>query len=154
MTVQLPRELVELLADPESLKALATVDESGTPHVVVNNSLHLAEDGNILLLELHETSRTNHNLVRAIWFEQKVSIAVTGAGQKSYQIKGRPIRVHVTGPLYQKHYRELRRHLGDVDLSGVWVIEPLEVINEHFLSRQREEEKKHPFFRHLDRLSN
>jgi hypothetical protein len=153
MAAQLSKEQTALIADRETLKLLATTDESGTPHVVVKQSIHLAEDGNIHYLELLESSRTNHNLVRAIWFDRKVSIAIKGAGKQSFQIKGRPVEVHVTGPLFEKHYVEVRSLLGDVDLAGVWVIEPEEVIDENPEIRRRDEEARRPFFRHLDRLA-
>jgi predicted pyridoxine 5'-phosphate oxidase superfamily flavin-nucleotide-binding protein len=153
MPIQLSQEVVSLINDKGAFKALATVDESGTPNVVQNDSIYVAENGNIHYLELLETSRTNHNLVRAIWFDRKVSIVVSGADQKSFQIKGKAIEVHITGPLYEKHYVEIRQRLGDVDLSGVWVIQPEEVIDENFTNRKNEEETKRPFFRHLDRLA-
>lgn len=152
MSVQLSDELVSLLHDRETIKLLATTDESGTPHVVAKDSIHISEDGTIHYLEHLESSRTNHNLVRAIWFDRRVSIVIIGTHQ-SFQIKGRPLEVHITGPLFQKHYAEVRHRLGDVDLSGVWVIEPLEVINENPEIRRQEEEKRRPFFRHLDRLA-
>jgi hypothetical protein len=154
MAVQFTQEQASLLADRESLKVLTTVDhQSGTPHAVIKQSIHLADDGNIHYLELLESSRTNHNLVNAIWFDRTVSILVKGPGQQSFQIKGRPVRVHITGPLFEKHYVEIRDHLGDVDLSGVWVIEPEVVIDENFWNRKDHEESNRPFFRHLDRLA-
>ncbi len=153
MGVTLPQELISLLQEPDTIKLLATTDESGDPHVVIKQSIHLAEEGNIHYLELLESSRTNHNLVRAIWFDRKVSIAIKGPNQQSFQIKGKPVEVHITGPLFQKHYEEIRQRLGDVDLAGVWVIEPEEVIDENPEVRIKEEEAKRPFFRHLDRLA-
>lgn len=153
MSVQLTEEQIALLNDRDSHKVLATVDESGNPHVVFKQSIHVAEDGNIHYLELLESSRTNHNLVRAIWFDRKVSIVVKGGDKQSFQIKGEPLEVHVTGPLFEKHYVEIQERLGDVDLAGVWVIAPQEVINENFWLRKVDEEAKHPLFLHLDRIA-
>ena len=68
------------------------------------------------------------------------------------QIKGRPVKTHITGPLYQRHYQRVREKLGDVDLAAVWVIEPDEVIDQSFDVRRRREEALHPDFAHLDRL--
>lgn len=153
MGAQFSQEQVALFNDLQTHKVLATNDESGNPHVVFKQSIHVADDGNIHFLELLESSRSNHNLVRAIWFDRKVSIAVKGAEKQSFQVKGRPIEVHISGPLFQKHYEEIQQRLGDVDLAGVWVIEPLEVINETFRIRKADEEAKHPLFRHLDRLA-
>jgi hypothetical protein len=153
MAAQLSQEQIAILNDQQTQKVLATVDENGVPHVVFKQSIHVAEDGNIHYLELLESSRSNHNLVRAIWFDRKVSIVVKGADKQSFQIKGQPIEVHVTGPLFEQHYSGIRHKLGDVDLAGVWVIEPQEVIDENFQIRKAEEEAKHPLFRHLDRLA-
>ena len=153
MGIQLSDEVISLLNDLNSNKALATVDETGTPNVVHSDSIHVDDDGNINYLEILETSRTKHNLVRSIWFDRTVSVVVSGADSKSFQIKGIPITVHITGPIFQKHYLDIRKRLGDVDLTGVWVIEPHEVIDENIINRKNEEEAKRPFFRHLDRLA-
>lgn len=154
MAVALQEELIDLLRNPETIKVLATIDEFGFPHAVVKQSLQLGEDGNLLYLELLESSRTNRNLVRSIWFGKNVAIAVKGALGGSYQIKGRPVKAHITGELFKTHYLAIRERLGDVDLAAVWVIEPVEVINESLSVRLAEEQLKHPLFNHLDRLAN
>jgi hypothetical protein len=153
MATQLSQEQTALFNNRETHKVLATVDGNGNPHVVFKQSIHVAEDGNIHYLELLESSHTNHNLVGAIWFDRKVSVVVKGADKQSFQVKGIPVEVHIAGPLFQKHYVDVRQRLGDVDLAGVWVIEPQEVINENFWIRKEDEEVKHPLFRHLDRIA-
>ncbi|NTU52734.1 MAG: hypothetical protein HGA97_03340 [Chlorobiaceae bacterium] len=152
MNIQLSEELISLFNDATAFKALATIDGESTPNVVTGRLFRISEEGNILYLEHLESSRTNHNLVGALWFERQVSIAVQGRRGENYQIKGRPVKVHITGTLFQKYYIESRAILGEVDLSGVWVIEPTEVIDESPLKRQAEEEQARPFFRHLDRF--
>jgi len=132
---------------------LATLDADGFPHAVVKQSLQPGEDGAIIYLELLESSRTNKNLVRSLWFNQKVAISLKGKDGRSYQIKGAPVKAHITGPLFQEHYTAVREKLGDVDLAAVWVIEPEEIIDETFGTRKAEEEAAHPFFSHLDRLA-
>ena len=153
MAAHLSKEIIDLFADAESTKVLATLDENGIPHVVVKQSLQVGDDGNLLYLELLESSRTNKNLVRSIWFDRMVSVAVSGKGGESYQIKGRPVKTHITGPVFQRHYQAIRERLGDVDLAAVWVIEPDEILDETFVARKAEEERKHPLFTHLDRLA-
>jgi uncharacterized protein len=143
----------ELFAHPDSTKVLATVDEHGIPHVVVKQSLQVDESGNLLFLELLESSRTNRNLVRSIWYDRTVAVSIQGLSGASYQIKGKPVKAHITGPVFLKHYQEVRERLGDVELAAVWVIEPEEVTDESFAVRQAEEAEKHPLFRHLDRLA-
>jgi uncharacterized protein len=151
MAVAIPQEVIELFDDPQSTKVLATIDDRGFPHLVVKQSLRL-EGGELLYLELLESSTTNRNMVRSIWFDQKVSVSIRGRSEGSYQIKGRPVRTHIAGPVFRKHYEAVRKELGDVDLAAVWVIVPEQVINQDFTVRKDEEEAKHPFFNHLDRL--
>ncbi len=152
MAEQLNGEVTRLLQDESTVKVLTTVDEHGAPHSVVKGSLTLDDDGNLIVLELLESSRTNRNLVRSIWYDRKVSVLLKGTGTVSYQIKGVPVKAHVAGPVFQKHYVAIRKRLGDVDLSTVWVIKPEEVINESPSVRRDEEQAKHPVFIHLDRL--
>ncbi|TAN48900.1 MAG: pyridoxamine 5'-phosphate oxidase family protein [Rhodospirillales bacterium] len=153
MSVRLTSELADFVNDKSTTKILATVNGDGSPHAVVKHSLHVGDDGNIHVLELLESSNTNRNLVRSIWFGSKVAIALLGKDGRSIQIKGQPVKNHITGPLFQAHYQRIREQLGDVDLSSVWVIEPHEVIDQSFAKRKAEEEAKHPFFTHLDRLA-
>lgn len=153
MAAQLTTEIIDLFTDAESTKILATLDGDGFPHAVVKQSLQVGDDGNLLYLELLESSRTNRNLVRSIWFDQKVAVTVTGRGGQSYQIKGKPVKTHITGPVFQQYYTAIRERLGDVDLAAVWVIEPEEIVEETFAVRRADEERKHPFFNHLDRLA-
>ncbi len=153
MAIELTKEIIDLLAEDDTTKVLATLDENGFPHAVVKQSLQPGEDGTILYLELLESSRTNKNLVRSIWYDRGVAITLKGKDGRSWQIKGKPVKTHITGPLFQEHYTAVRQRFGDVDLAAVWVIEPEEIINETFAVRKEEEDRKHPFFTHLDRLA-
>ncbi len=153
MTATLTPEIIGLLNDPATTKVLTTVDANGAPHAVVKHSLHAGEDGTIHYLELLESSATNRNLVRGIWFDGKVSIALVAKDGRSVQIKGRPVKNHIAGPLFQRHYQRVRAELGDVGLAGIWVLEPDQVIDQSFAARQAEEEARHPTFIHLDRIA-
>lgn len=151
MTTPLSQEVIALLNDDSTIKVLATVDAAGTPHAVVKDSLHVA-DGEIRLLELLESSTTGRNLVRSIWFDQPLAIALRGRDGQRIQIKGKAVRNHIAGPLYQQHYRELRAQQGDVELAGVWVIEPHSITDQRLNVRRAEEDAAHPNFIHLDRI--
>ncbi|HWR00684.1 MAG TPA: hypothetical protein VN371_02390 [Chlorobaculum sp.] len=153
MSALLSPELISIINDPGSFKALATVDDSGIPHVVVDHSIYVGENGNIYYLELLESSRSNHNLVGSIWFDRKVSIGVKGEDDRKFQIQGFPVKVHISGPLFLKHYVELRQKLGDVDLTGVWEFKAIEVTDESLKTLQHDEETNRPIFRHLDRFA-
>lgn len=153
MAVQLIKEIIDLLDNKETTKVLSTLDADGFPHAAVKQSLQSGKNGTILYLEFLESSRTNKNLVRSIWFNKKVAIALRGQQGQSYQIKGTPVKTHITGPLFQEHYAAVREKHGDVDLAAVWEIEPEEIIDEAFATRRAEEEAAHPLFLHLDRLA-
>ena len=152
MAVQLEEEVVNLFKDNAAIKILATVDEQGTPHAVIKQTLHINDDGKLVYLEILESSRTNKHLLRSLWFNRKVSVAIHNQGI-SYQIIGKPVNAIISGPVFQKYYSDIRKKLGDVDLATVWVIEPEEVHNQAFSVRNEQEKAAHPIFIHLDRIA-
>ena len=147
------KEIIDLLVDNATVKVLATVDELGFPHAVGGVALHAGENGNLLYLEHVESSLTNKNLTRSIWFNGNVAIALSNGSGTSIQIKGKPVKNHITGPLFLKYYREIRQEQGNVNLAAVWEIEPEQIIDENRELRVVDEEKEHPFFTHLDRIA-
>ncbi|NTV82304.1 MAG: hypothetical protein HGA14_00065 [Chlorobaculum sp.] len=127
---KLPEELVELLNDPASGKVVGSTDEDGTPHLVTKGSLTTLDGETIVFAEGFESSQSNRNLIRSIWFNQKVSINVT-RGTTSYQIKGRPYKYLITGRIFRTMIDRARQRRGpEADIAGVWVIAPEEVRNE------------------------
>lgn len=153
MSAILSAEVIELINDPETTKVLATIDGEGRPHVVVRNSLHVGDDGGIHLLELLETSATGRNLLGSLWFDRKVAIGLEGKDGRHVQIKGRPVKSLVSGPIYLRHYLQVRERLGDVDLAAVWIIEADEVRDENFATHKARQDAERPTFIHLDRLA-
>jgi predicted pyridoxine 5'-phosphate oxidase superfamily flavin-nucleotide-binding protein len=128
MSATLDPEIIALLEDRQTLKVLATVDDDGIPHAVVKEALLCNQDGNLQVLELIEASQSNHNLLRSLWFDKPVAVLIKGQDGRSFQIKGVPIKAHLSGPVFQKYYSEVRGRLGDVDLAAVWIIRPDVVI--------------------------
>ncbi len=153
MAVDITEKLAALLGKADTVKILVTTDEEGAPHAVVKDSLRLDEQHRLIYLELLESSRTNKNMVRSIWFNRAVAVAVAGANGESYQIKGKPVKAIVSGPLFRKYYQQIREQCDDADLAAVWVIEPENIIDQSFPVRRRQEEASHPYFKHLDRLA-
>jgi predicted pyridoxine 5'-phosphate oxidase superfamily flavin-nucleotide-binding protein len=151
--IDLPRELKELLHSAASVKVLGTVASDGSPHVVLRDSIRLLDDGNIAFAEELDSSITSKNMVRAIWFDKIVTITL-GEGEKQYQIKGRPFKCLITGPLFKEFLLSEREKTdGDADIQAVWLITPIEVIHESRKARKEGEMKKDPFYNvHLDRL--
>jgi hypothetical protein len=150
MSVVLSQDVIDLVNDPATIKVLATVDGDGVPHAVVEDSLYVAPDGTLHYLEPIESSTTNRNLVYGIWFDRVVAIVLIGADGRRVQIKGRPVKNHITGPLFLEHYRRVR---DTGDLAGVWAIAPEQVIDQDLATRRRAESAQHPTFIHLDRLA-
>jgi hypothetical protein len=153
MAVKLEKEILELLESKESVKALATLGSEGEPYVIFSDLIYPYEDGRIIYLELLESSNTNNNLVRSIWFNKGLSLNIKAKDGRSHQIKGKVAKSIVAGKVFKKYYKDVREKLGDVDLSAVWVIEPEGVTNETFKDRKLYEETRHPFFKHLDRIA-
>jgi hypothetical protein len=153
MSAILDPEVIDLLHDPSTTKVLATVDRDGRPHAVVRDSLHHGGDGTLHLLELLESSTTSRNLLASLWFDRKVAISLHGTDGRSVQIKGRPVKTHISGALFQHHYVKVRETLGDVDLAAVWEIVPEEVRDESFASRKARQDIDRPHLIHLDRIT-
>jgi hypothetical protein len=151
---KLPKKVVNLINDPESIKVIATADEEGNPHIAFKDNLTVLDDGNLAFGEEFEGSQTNVNLVRSIWFKKDVELTVRDKNGTTFQIKGKPYRFVHAGPLFKKFYLAEREKRGpDSELAGIWIITPEEVRDETYEVRKKEEDEKHPFFRHFDRSS-
>lgn len=148
---KLENEIIGLFNDPSSIKVLSAVDEDGTPHTVFKGSLTALEDGLIAYAEVLESSQTNQNMVRSIWFDKKVSIAIRKDGT-SYHIKGKPVKCLTLGPLFKRFLQRAKERRGpDADIQSIWLIAPEEVKNESTAVRIKEEEERRPFLnKHLD----
>ncbi len=151
---KLPEELVNLLKDFEAVKVVSTLNADGSPHTVAKGSLTTLDEENIYFNEGLDTYQNNKNLVRSIWFNKPIAINVT-KGPISYQIKGKPYKCLITGPIFKQFLLKARERRGpDADIAAVWIIIPEEIRNESPAIRRNEEEAKRPYFnRHLDRES-
>lgn len=152
MTIQLSDTARGLIADPSAFKALTTVSADGIPHSTIGEWLFVDEDGRLLVLELNERSQTTKNLVHSIWYARSVSILLRGSNGTSIQVRGTPVKAHISGPFFQQHYVAIREQYGDVDLAAVWVIDPVEELDQ---SREHEldQARRLDGFTHLDRLA-
>ncbi len=153
MTVELNETLHALLAPGASVKVLAASSEDGTPHVVFDDSIHLDADGRIVFLELVEHSRTNRSLLRALWFNRSVSVGLLAPDGRSFQIRGKPYRAVISGPVFEAYYRQVTAGREDTDLSTVWLIEPESWTEETYAVRRETEEKGRLPLIHLDRIA-
>ena len=153
MAVKLTEEVLSLLNDPATIKVLATTDPHGEPHAVLKGSLHADSEGNIVNLELLESSKSNSNLVHSLWFNRKVAVTLFASDGTSFEITGTPKRCVISGPLFEKYYRQAQERNKNNDLGAVWLIEPTGIRNETYKVRLAEETVAHPLFLHLDRIA-
>ncbi len=152
--VKLPKEALDIISEAGSIKVLTTCDEEGNPHAAFKDDLTVLDDGNLAFGEEFEGSQTNVNLVRSIWFDKHVELTVRDRKGTTFQIIGKPYRYAHAGALFKKFYLAERAKRGDdSELAGVWIIVPEQVRNETYEVRKKEEDEKHPFFRHFDRSS-
>lgn len=153
MGIKLEDKLVEIINSKTTLNALATVDKDGVPHVTYKGSFHIRENGFLEFYEIIETSVTNRNLTTSIWFDKVVAVNFLSENKESFQVKAKVKKAIISGQEFKKVYEALRERFGDVDVSTVWVLEPIEVREETFAKRRVLEEDAHPLLRHLDRLT-
>ena len=151
MSVILPKEVIRLLKSKDTKKVLATVDKNGIPNVAFKDSVDVNEDGNIEVTEFLETSRTNKNLTYSLWFDKTVAVSVWDETGAAYELKGIPVKVHISGPLFEQKYKEDLAIDPINDISGVWVIKPTEVRNQTYAERKKEQDEKYPIIGHLDK---
>jgi hypothetical protein len=151
---KLPQELIDLIADPASLKIVATTNADGIPHVVAKGSLTTLDGETIAFQEGHDLNTSNKNLVHSIWKDKQVAINIT-KGPVSYQIKGKPYKCLISGPIHKQFVERARKRGGpDADIANVWIISPDEVINESPAARRIALTAERPILvNHLDRES-
>jgi hypothetical protein len=147
----LTRDVLRCLGDERTIKIVAAADEEGVPHPTVKQSLR-AEDGYLVYLDFIESSRANRCMTGALWFERKVSVLLLTFDGRSFRIKARPFRAVTSTKRFEAYYREAKEKYG-LDLAAAWMLEPLEINEGTLQKRVEEEERRRPYFQHLDRLA-
>ncbi|MDR1872413.1 MAG: hypothetical protein LBS60_10945 [Deltaproteobacteria bacterium] len=145
-------EIVLALSDPLTVKVLGTIGSAGEPRLAVKSSIRLAQNGVLTYDELIETSRTNANMVRALWFNHKVAVSLIAPNARAWLLSGRPDQVLIAGRKFQERYQLVRQKNPESGLAAVWfiVIEDLEETT--LTTRRAKEEAERPLLIHLDRL--
>jgi hypothetical protein len=145
------QELSRLLQDPRVDSALSTVGETGIPTVVLGAEFFVTDGGTLLYREALESSTTALNLTRSLWFDRPVAFSVR-AGDVRLHGRGLPVQAHITGDIFQAHYRDVRARDPLADLATVWEIRIDSIEDTSPQLQRRQEDERRPFFRHLDRL--
>lgn len=149
--MKIDKKYIQLINDPSAVKILSTVSKSGSPHVVVKQSIHY-EDGKIVYLERLEGSKTNKHMTYSLWFNKIVAINVLSKDKLSIQIKGVPVKMLVAGSVFEKYYTSINEK-DSGDLAAVYYINIEEVIDESYETREQEHTKEFPLYMHIDRLA-
>jgi hypothetical protein len=153
VTTPLDLSLRALLAEPGAIRVLATAGPDGEPHAVLTPAVEVDPAGRLLYLEHLEASRTQRDLVAALWFERPVVLLVADRDGATWRIRGRVRKAHVAGPTFRARYERLRAEQPGTDLAAVWEIEPQEISDESPATLRRRQDAERPFFKHLDRLA-
>jgi hypothetical protein len=152
MSTIIDADVRQLLDDPATRAVLATVDEDGVPHLEEKRTVHLDAEGQFLVAEEGEYSRTNLNLVRSLWFDRKAVLHLLGT-KRRFEVVLRPYKVHISGPVFESYYCQALKEPGGNGLSGVWILRPESVTEETTEVRvNRENEGRLPLV-HLDRIA-
>ena len=120
--VAIPQNVLDLMADKASSKALVTVSSSGQPHAVVCGSIFAGPDGKVGVGEIL-MKRTKENLAA----NGKAAMLIT-AGPNSFElVLKNPVRAD-SGPVFDT----LKENLAKMNLPcfAVWTFDVAEVWNE------------------------
>ena len=140
-----------ILNENDAKKVLVTLNPDGTPHAVFKSSMHYDHKRKVIIyLEYIESSKTNRNMVHALWNDLSIYCLVSTKNGKSIQIVGKPYWVVISGSEFQYYYAMADR-VG-LDLSAVWFIHPVSSRIETMETRIQEEINEHPMLIHLDKL--
>ncbi|WP_018607261.1 hypothetical protein [Uliginosibacterium gangwonense] len=153
MAPEFKQDFFSALHGPDSVKLIATTDETGTPHLEEVPSLTFDANGYIVLLEENEYSHTNRNLVGSLWFNRKLSIYVRNGATHQFQAIAKPYKVFITGPVFEEHYRAIRAKRPNAKLSAVWLLEVVHITDENFKTRQAHEDLGRLALIHLDQIA-
>ncbi len=92
---KMPKQVMDLINDPEAVKFMATVDDEGKPNCALIASLSAASEDILIFAELM-MNKTKKNLIS----NKKVAATVYKAPWSSYQVKGTFEGFQRSGPLY------------------------------------------------------
>jgi len=130
--MDLPDEAMRLLNDRTATTTLATTALDGTISLVSIRGVK-APEANIIVLAQPGRAQIDQELMRHIENSSLVSIlcvSTSGEREIAYQVICSVIEFQTAGPLYEKFLDELR--VRTVDLKGVWVLEPADVLERFF----------------------
>ena len=91
----IPDRILDILAEPRSIKMVGTVDNNGVPNVIVISTLSVLNSETIAFADIC-LGKTRRNLQQ----NGKVTVAVIGVEKEAYQIECRFVHFEDRTPLF------------------------------------------------------
>lgn len=124
MTKEIPKVVMDLINDPQSIKILST-SSGDMLHSVPLGSLSAPSSDSIVFGKIL-VNETHANLEKALKSHGFVSVLAV-RGKEAYQVRCRPKAFSTDGPVFQAMRGKLS---AGTPLHGVWLLEPIEIINQ------------------------
>ncbi|MGZ4922453.1 MAG: hypothetical protein ACXV5H_00590 [Halobacteriota archaeon] len=127
--MELPNLIINLLKDGETEKTLVTVAADGKTNLTNIKAIKLPKPSVIVLAQV-AAKQLNKELFAHMDNGRLVSILCVSMKEEqrtAFQIVCRVREFQTSGPLYEKFLDDLRARY--VDLDGVWVLEPIDIVN-------------------------
>jgi len=120
---KMPKEVIEMLKDPQASKVLATCDDAGKLNVVPKGTLTAVDEETMAFADIFG-DKTNVNLKAT----QKAAVAVfkLELPPVGYQVKGTFQGFQTSGPLFDSFARRIKELL-KLDIKAVGVMSVDEV---------------------------
>ena len=109
----IPDGVLDILAEPRSIKMAGTVDNNGVPNVVVISTLSVLNPETIAFADIR-LGKTRRNLRQ----NGKLTIAVIGGGKEACQIECRFVHFEDRTPLFYR-WRNLLWDRMQMEIKGV-----------------------------------
>ena len=129
--VSIPKDVVEVLNAPDSVKILATADEKGMPNAVPVYSIVPVSDDTIAFAEIF-IIHTKQNLEK----NKNANVTVYKAPATAYQLKGTFDGFQTSGPIFDNFAKKMAER--KMPIKSVGLIK----INEVFAASQGQGSKK------------
>jgi hypothetical protein len=127
--MDLPDIVIGLLNDSDTEKTLVTVAADGKTSLTNVKAIKVPKSSIIVLAQV-EAKQLNKELLGHMDEGSLVSILCVSVKEEqrtAYQIVCSVREFQTSGPLYEKFLDELRARY--VDLDGVWVLEPVDIVD-------------------------
>ena len=107
----IPDRVLDILAEPGSVKMVGTVDNKGAPNVVIISTVAVLDPERIAFADIC-LGKTKTNLQQ----NGKITVTVIGSEKEAYQIECRFVDFENKTPLFNRWYIPVRNRLG-MDLN-------------------------------------